>query len=76
MAWPRPRPSEMELILQAIGLVLLVEGLVYALAPHLVEDLLKALRDMPIEMRRTVGLGAMALGAAFLWLASSLGAFG
>ena len=66
----------MELILQAIGLVLVVEGLVYALAPHLIEDLLRALRDMPVETRRLVGLGAMALGVAFLWLASSLGAMG
>lgn len=66
----------MGIALQAIGLVLLVEGLVYALAPHLVEDLLKALRDMPVETRRVMGLAAMATGLAFLWLASLLGAFG
>ncbi len=63
----------MAYVLLAVGLVLILEGLVYALAPHIVEDLLKAMRDLPIETRRTIGLGAMALGAAFLWLAGSLG---
>ena len=31
----------------ALGLVLIVEGLAYALAPSLVEQLLEALRAMP-----------------------------
>ena len=62
--------------LLALGLVLIVEGLVYALAPHIVEDLLRAMRDMPVETRRLVGLGAMALGLALVWLASTLGVLG
>ncbi len=63
----------MGMILLALGLVLLVEGLVYALAPSLVEDLLKTLRALPIETRRLIGLGAMALGVAFIWVAYAVG---
>lgn len=61
-------------VLLAIGLVLLIEGLVYALAPGLVEDLLEALRSLPVETRRSLGLAAMALGLVLIWLAKSLGA--
>lgn len=56
----------------ALGLVLLIEGLVYALAPSLIEDLLAALRSLTIEQRRLVGLGAMALGVSLLWMAHGL----
>ncbi len=58
----------------ALGLVLIVEGLVYALAPHLVEDMLAAMRAMPIQTRRMMGLAALALGVALVWLGKSLGA--
>lgn len=64
----------MEFIFLAIGLVLVLEGLVYALAPSLVEELLAALKTLTLEHRRLVGLGALALGAVFLWIASTLGA--
>ena len=60
--------------LLAIGLVLIIEGLVYALAPHIVEDLLEALRQMPPEARRLLGLVAMAIGVLLVWIAKSLGA--
>ncbi len=60
--------------LLAIGLVLIIEGLVYALAPSLVEDLLEALRALPENQRRTMGLVAMALGVVLVWMAKSLGA--
>lgn len=60
----------------ALGLVLIVEGLVYALAPWLVEDMLAALRALSLEQRRMIGLGALVLGVALLWLAASLGALG
>ncbi|WP_296418944.1 DUF2065 domain-containing protein [Pseudooctadecabacter sp.] len=66
----------MSIAILAFGLVLIVEGLVYALAPSLVEDLLAALRQMSIEARRLVGLAAMAGGLALVWLASALGALG
>ena len=42
-----------------IAMVLIIEGLVYALAPSLVERLLESLRAMPIETRN--------LNACFYW---------
>ena len=60
--------------LLAIGLVLIVEGLVYALAPSLIEDLLDMLRALPLETRRMMGLAVLAAGVALVWLAKSLGA--
>ena len=60
--------------LLAIGLVLIVEGLVYALAPSLIEELLDTLRALPLETRRVMGLVALAVGVAVVWLAKSLGA--
>jgi len=61
-------------ILLAIGLVLVVEGLVFALAPNRLEDLLAALSQIPVDTRRTVGLAALAFGVALIWVAKSLGA--
>jgi uncharacterized protein YjeT (DUF2065 family) len=63
----------MEIVLLALGLVLIVEGLVYALAPSLVEQLLAALRAMPVEARRLVGLVSLAVGTLFVWCAYMLG---
>ena len=58
----------------ALGLVLIVEGLAYALAPSLVEQLLEALRALPETTRRNLGLLGLALGVFLVWVAKSLGA--
>ncbi|MFP4239689.1 DUF2065 family protein [Rhodosalinus sp.] len=63
----------MEYVLLGLGLALVLEGLVYALAPGMIEQLLEALRALPHETRRLLGLGAIALGLAFVWLAMQLG---
>ncbi|MDQ2094834.1 DUF2065 domain-containing protein [Rhodalgimonas zhirmunskyi] len=60
--------------LLALGLVLMIEGLVYALAPRLVEQMLEALRQMPPEARRLMGVLAMVIGLVLVWLAKALGA--
>jgi len=60
-------------IFLALGLVLVIEGLVYALAPSLVENLLEALKQMPIDTRRNIGLVAVALGVGLVWLAQIIG---
>ena len=52
-----------------IGMVFVIEGLVYALAPSLVERMLEALRSMPLEQRRTLGLVALVSGVLVLWIA-------
>ena len=51
-----------------IAMVLIIEGLVYALAPSLVERLLEALRLLPIETRRRLGLVTVATGVLMLWI--------
>ena len=60
----------------ALGLVLIVEGLVYALAPSLIEDLLDRLRTLPLETWRMMGLLALAAGVLLVWLAKTFGAQG
>lgn len=42
-------------ILFALGAVMIVEGLAYVLAPHLLERVLKALAEVPIPTRRIMG---------------------
>jgi len=64
----------MATILLAIGLVLCVEGLVFALAPSRLEDLLDALRQIPVDSRRMIGLAALAIGVTLIWIAKSWGA--
>ena len=56
-------------MLTGIALVLVIEGLVYALAPSLVERLLAALATLPLDARRMLGLVSVATGIAVLWIA-------
>ena len=60
--------------LLALGLVLLLEGLVYVLAPSLIEDMWRALRELPPEARRMIGALMMVLGLLLVWGAKALGA--
>jgi uncharacterized protein YjeT (DUF2065 family) len=62
----------MTTVLLALGLVLAVEGLVLALAPRRIEDALRILASLTIEKRRTIGLGALALGVVLVWLGRCL----
>ncbi len=50
-------------------MVLVIEGLVYALAPSLVERLLEALRALSLEQRRNLGLLTLVSGLLVLWIA-------
>lgn len=58
----------------ALGLVLIVEGLVYVLAPSLVERLLEALRELPETARRQIGGLALVTGLILIWIAYQFGA--
>ncbi|AZQ66815.1 DUF2065 domain-containing protein [Silicimonas algicola] len=63
----------MTLVLLGIGLVLVFEGLVLALLPNRLEELIRMITEIPIETRRAYGLGAVALGVLLVWLAQTIG---
>ncbi len=65
----------MEYVFLAFGLVLILEGLVYALAPSLIEQMLSALRELSVEARRLIGIFCIVLGLIFVWCARQLGAW-
>ena len=53
----------------AVGLLMVVEGLVLALAPSRIEEVLEFLRRLSVENRRMLGLAAIAAGVLTIWLA-------
>ena len=52
----------------AIGLVFVVEGLVYGGFPHLAKRLGAEVQNVPENTLRLGGLAAIALGVAIVWL--------
>ncbi|TDK43241.1 DUF2065 domain-containing protein [Antarcticimicrobium luteum] len=64
----------MATVVLALGLVLIVEGLAWVLAPSLVEQLLERLRALPVPARRLIGALALVAGLILLWTAQQLGA--
>ena len=60
-------------VILAFGLVLIVEGLVWVLAPSLVERLLEALRELPEPARRQLGALALVTGLILMWIAYQIG---
>ncbi|MEO0668404.1 MAG: DUF2065 domain-containing protein [Pseudomonadota bacterium] len=63
----------MDWVLLALGLVLMVEGLAYVLAPSLIERVLEMLRSLPENARRQVGALALVSGLICVWLAFFIG---
>jgi uncharacterized protein len=61
------------LALLAFGLVMVLEGLVYALAPSLLEQMLELLRSMPESAVRQIGALVMVGGLLLIWLAFQIG---
>lgn len=59
-------------VLLGLGLVLVIEGLALALAPSRLEQVLALLASLGPDRRRLVGLVALALGTALVWLARHL----
>nr|WP_191285910.1 DUF2065 family protein [Aliiroseovarius zhejiangensis] len=58
----------MSTIVLGIGLVLVIEGLVFALAPSRLDDLVAMMAAMSRDQRRLIGLLALALGVVLVWL--------
>ncbi|MEM5542187.1 DUF2065 domain-containing protein [Sulfitobacter sp. AS92] len=63
----------MSLVLLALGSVLIFEGLVYALAPSFLEQMLEMLRRIPEAALRQLGALAVVVGLILVWLAFQLG---
>jgi uncharacterized protein len=63
----------MTVILWAIGLVLIVEGLVLALAPLRIEEALRLIAGLSRDRKRAIGLAAVAIGGCLVWLARTMG---
>ncbi|EBA03911.1 hypothetical protein RB2150_05408 [Rhodobacterales bacterium HTCC2150] len=57
-----------DILIAAFGLVLVFEGLVFALAPSRLEDLIAAMSKITVDQRRTFGLIAVALGVGIVWV--------
>ncbi|MBN7757367.1 DUF2065 family protein [Nitratireductor aquimarinus] len=54
--------------LAALGLVLVIEGLVYGGMPGLAKRLAEQVLEMPDSALRTAGITAMMLGVFLVWL--------
>ena len=61
------------MLLLGLGMVLVIEGLVFALAPSRLDELLRLMIQIPVETRRLIGLAALTLGAVLISWAVSLG---
>lgn len=55
-------------MLAAIGLVLALEGALYALLPNAMKRLAAQAIEMPADRLRAAGLASTALGVAIVWL--------
>ncbi|MEM8854510.1 MAG: DUF2065 domain-containing protein [Pseudomonadota bacterium] len=55
-------------LLAAIGLVLVIEGVAYALAPQAMRRMILQMVHAPVEMMRIGGLITVALGVLIVWL--------
>ena len=58
----------------ALGLVLVLEGLVFALAPSRIEELLRALAQLPEGARRLIGALALVLGIGLITVSGLIAA--
>ncbi len=64
----------MAALLWMLGGVLCFEGLVFALLPRRIDEVLELVRRLSFDTRRLIGLATMAAGLALFGLARMLGA--
>ena len=57
-----------EALLTAFGLVLVIEGLLYALVPGHVKHMMETMRTLSDDQLRMGGISAIALGVLIVWL--------
>ena len=59
-------------VVTAVGLVFVLEGLIYAIWPGGMKQMMAMMQDTPEETMRTTGLVAIAIGVGIVWLARNL----
>ena len=62
----------MNVLILSLGMVLVVEGLVFALAPKRIEEALKLMASLKPEVRRMTGRITVAIGVLLVWIAKIL----
>jgi uncharacterized protein YjeT (DUF2065 family) len=62
----------MPALLMALGLVFVIEGLLYALVPGHLKNMMKAIENVPDEMLRMGGLAALGFGVFIVWMVKAL----
>lgn len=60
-----------ETLVMALGLVLVFEGLTYALVPGQMKKLMASMQEASAEQLRLAGTVALAIGVFVIWLAQS-----
>jgi uncharacterized protein len=59
----------LDAIVMALGLVLVIEGLLYAAVPGHLRRMAEAMRALSDEQMRLVGLSALGIGVLLVWVA-------
>ena len=58
----------LENVLTALGLVLVIEGLLYALVPAQLKAMIQSVQKLSDDQLRIAGIAAMATGVVAVWL--------
>ena len=58
----------LENVLTALGLVLVIEGLLYALVPAQLKAMMQSVQKLSDDQLRVAGVAAMASGVVAVWL--------
>ena len=58
----------LEKVLMALGLVLVIEGLLYALVPAQLKAMMQQVQNLSNDQLRIAGVAAMATGVVAVWL--------
>ena len=59
-------------IVAAIGLVFVIEGLLYAIAPGRIKTMMSVAEDLPDDKLRVLGAVSVAIGVGIVWIARSV----